>query len=122
MKIIRSSFLGARVVRAQDPNIQFFQIRSLFNLHRDALVDRVLSDLPTYIEYKFGSVSNRQELIHIGEGLLELKQHDVDIDFYAPILKMLKRKDEIKLDNEYFFLELDEKIRTRLSRQLHFAA
>ncbi len=122
MKIIRSSFLGARVVRAQDPNIQFFQIRSILNLHRDALVDRVLSDLPTYIEYKFGRVSSRQELIHIGEGLLELKQHDVDIDFYAPVFKMLKRKDEIKLNNEYFFLELDEKIRTRLSRQLHFAA
>ena len=122
MKIIRSSFLGARIVRAQDPNIQFFQIRSIFNLHRDALVDRVLSDLPTYVEYKFGRVSSRQELIHIGEGLLELKQHDIDVEFYAPIFKALKRKDEIKLNNEYFFLELDEKIRTRLSRQLHFAA
>lgn len=122
MKIIRSSFLGARVVRAQDPNIQFFQIRSIFNLHRDALIDRVLSDLPTYIEYKFGRISSRQELLHIGEGLLELKQHDIDVDFYAPVFKMLKRRDEIKLNNEYFFLELDEKIRARLSRQLHFAA
>ena len=122
MKVIRSRFLGARCVKAQDPNIQFFQIRSILNWHRDALVDRVLSDLPTYIEYKFGRASNRQELIHIGEGLLELKQHDVDIDFYEPIFKVLKRKDEITLDNGCFFLELDEKIRTRLSRQLHFAA
>lgn len=122
MKIIRSGFLGARCVRAQDPNIQFFQIRTILNSHRDALVDRILSDLPTYIEYKFRRISSRQELLHIGEGLLALKQHDVDIEFYAPILKSLKRKDEVKLNNEYFFLEIDEQIRTRLSRQLHFAA
>lgn len=122
MKIIKSSFLGARCVRAHDPNIQLFQIRTILNLHRDSLVDRILTDLPTYIEYKFNYRASREELAGIFDGLLQIKQRDIDMEFYQPVLKALQRKDELKLSNEHFFLELDEFIRTRLSRQLNFAA
>ncbi|MCB0488462.1 MAG: hypothetical protein R2820_05605 [Cyclobacteriaceae bacterium] len=122
MKIIKSSFLGARCVRANDPNIQLFQIRTILNMHRDALVDRMLTDLPTYIEYKFHYRASRPELAGIFDGLLQLKQRDIDLEFYEPVFRSLKRKDELKLENEYFFLELDEFIRSRLSRQLNFAA
>lgn len=122
MKFIKSSLLGTRCVKALDPNIQMFQIRSILNMHRDALVDRIVSDLPTYIEYKFHYRASRRELAGIFDDLLQLKQRDIDLDFYQPILKMLQRKDELKLSNEHFFLELDEFIRTRLSRQLNFAA
>ncbi len=122
MKIIKSSFLGARCVRAHDPNIQLFQIRSILNMHRDALVDRILTDLPTYIEYKFHYRASRQEMAVIFDGLRQLKLRDIDLEYYSPILKSLKRKDELKLGNEYFFLELDEYIRSKLSHQLNFAA
>ncbi|MEQ9592469.1 MAG: hypothetical protein RLN86_07720 [Cyclobacteriaceae bacterium] len=122
MKFIKSSFLGSRCVRAHDPNIQLFQVRAILNLHRDALVDRVLSDLPTYIEYKFHCKASRHELALIFDGLKQLKLRDVDLEFYEPIIKSLKRRDELKLNNEYFFLELDEFIRSQFSRQLHFAA
>lgn len=122
MKIIKSSFLGARCVRAHDPNIQLFQIRNILNMHRDALVDRILTDLPTYIEYKFHYRASRREMAVIFDGLRQLKLRDIDMEFYSPILKSLKRKDELKLGNEYFFLELDEFIRSKLSHQLNFAA
>lgn len=122
MKILKSNFLGSRCVRAQEPNVQLFQIRDVLNQHRDALVDRVLSDLATYVDFKFHQQPSRPELMTIFEKLAELKKKNVDLEFYTPILKELKKKDEVKLKNDYFFLEIDENIRLSFNPQLHFAA
>jgi hypothetical protein len=122
MKIIKSGLIGARVVKAQEPNVQLFQIRVVFNQHRDALVNRILSDLSTYLDFKFHLQPARIELIALAEKIAGLKNRDVDLDYYKPMLKELKRKDEIKIKNDYFFLEIDENIRMSLNPQLNFAA
>ena len=122
MKIIKSGLIGARVVKAKEANIQLFQIRTIFNQHRDALVNRILSDLSTYIDFRFHLQPARPELVSLAEKIARLKNRDVDLDYYAPLLKELKRKDEIKIKNDYFFLEIDENIRMNLNPQLNFAA
>ena len=122
MKIIKSGLIGARVVKAKEANVQLFQIRTIFNQHRDALVNRILSDLSTYIDFKFHLQPARPELVSLAEKIAGLKNRDVDLDYYAPLLKELKRKDEIKIKNDYFFLEIDENIRMNLNPQLNFAA
>jgi hypothetical protein len=122
MKIIKSGLIGARVVRVREANIQLFQIRAIFNQHRDALVNRILTDLGTYMEFKFRVQPSRNELIEIAQKIDQLKSKDVDLEYYQPLLKELKRKDEIKIKNDYFFLEIDESIRMNLTTQLHFAA
>ncbi len=122
MKIIKSRLIGARVVRAREANIQLFQIRAIFNQHRDALVNRILTDLGTYMEFKFSVQPSRNELIEIAQKIDQLKSKDVDLEYYQPLLKELKRKDEIKIKNDYFFLEIDESIRMNLTTHLHFAA
>jgi hypothetical protein len=122
MKVIKSGLIGARVVKAKEPNIQLFQIRVVLNQHRDALVNRILSDLSTYIDFKFHLQPARNELIALAEKIARLKNRDVDLEYYQPMLKELKRKDEIKIKNDYFFLEIDETIRLNLSSQLNFAA
>jgi hypothetical protein len=122
MKIIKSGLIGARVVKAKEPNIQLFQIRSVLNQHRDALVNRILSDLSTYIDYKFHLQPARTELIALAQKIDSLKSRDVDLEYYQPMLKELKRKDEIKIKNDYFFLEIDDNIRENLNPQLNFAA
>jgi hypothetical protein len=122
MKIIKSRLIGTRCIKAKDPNVQLFQVRMLLNQHRDALVDRILSDLSTYIDFKFKLQPTRNNLVLIFEKLSAFKAKDVDIEFYEPLLKQLQRKDEVVLSNEYFFLEIDEQIRLNLNRQLNFAA
>ncbi|MCU0367915.1 MAG: hypothetical protein MUF39_03690 [Cyclobacteriaceae bacterium] len=92
------------------------------NQHRNALVERILTDLTTYIDFKFKSQPTRSNLITIFEKLVELKTKDVDLEYYTPVLKQLKRKDEISLTNDCFFMEIDDQIRMHLSAQLHFAA
>ena len=122
MKIIKSRLIGTRCIKAKDPNIQLFQIRMLLNQHRDALVERILSDLATYIDYKFKAQPNRSNLQLILEKLSEFKSKDVDLEYYEPLLKQLQRKDELLFTNDCFFMEIDEQIRTNLNPQLNFAA
>lgn len=122
MKIIKSRLLGTRLVRARDLNIQIFQIRSVLSEHRGALLDRILSDLATYVDYKFHQTLRRADLVDLAQKLLLLKSRDVEMEFYEPIVKHLQKKDEITLTNDCFFLEIDELIRVNLNPQLHFAA
>jgi hypothetical protein len=122
MKIIKSRLIGTHGIKAKDPNIQLFQIRMLLNQHRDALVERILSDLATYIEYKFKTQPSRNNLQLIFEKLLAFKTKDVDLEYYEPLLKQLHRKDELQFTNDCFFMEIDEQIRMNLNRQLNFAA
>lgn len=122
MKILKSRLIGTRCIKAKDANIQLFQIRMVLNQHRDALVDRILTDLPTYIDFKFKTQPSRSNLVLIFEKLSAFKTKDVDLEYYEPLLKQLNRKDEINLSNDCFFLEIDEQIRMNLNPQLNFAA
>ncbi len=122
MKILKSRLIGTRCIKAKDPNIQLFQIRMLLNQHRDALVDRILTDLATYIDFKFKTQPSRNNLQLLYERLAAFKTKDVDLEFYEPLLKQLHRKDEIVMTNDCFFLEIDEQIRMNLNPQLNFAA
>jgi hypothetical protein len=122
MKILKSRLIGTRCIKAKDPNIQLFQVRMLLNQHRDALVDRILTDLATYIDFKFKTQPSRSDLVLLFEKLTAFKTKDVDLEFYEPLLKQLQRKDEIMLTNDCFFLEIDEQIRMNLNPQLNFAA
>jgi len=122
MKIIKSRLIGTHCIKAKDPNIQLFQIRLLLNQHRDALVERIQSDLATYIDYKFKVQPSRSNLQVIFEKLSAFKTRDVDLEYYEPLLKQLHRKDELQFTNDCFFMEIDEQIRMNLNRQLNFAA
>ncbi len=122
MRVIKSTLIGARLVRASEPNIQLFQIRNVLDQHRDALVDRILADLPTYIDFRFHQQPNRKDLALIFDRLLAFKRRSVDIDFYQPLIKEIMKKEETKLKNDCFFLEIDEQIKLNLNPQLHFAA
>ncbi len=122
MRVIKSTLIGARLVRASEPNIQLFQIRNVLDQHRDALVDRVLADLPTYIDFKFRQQPSRKDLALIFDRLLAFKRRSVDIDFYQPLIKEIMKKEETKLKNDCFFLEIDEQIKLNLNPQLNFAA
>ncbi|HCM76040.1 MAG TPA: hypothetical protein DIS90_06640 [Cytophagales bacterium] len=118
MKIIKSTLLGTRCIRAQEPSIQLFQLRNVFNQHRDALVARILSDLQGYIDFKFHQKPTRMELAEIWDNVAALRKKDVDLEYYQPLLKQVLKKDEVKLANDYFFLEIDENIRKHLHPQL----
>jgi hypothetical protein len=122
MKVIQSRYFGKRAIVAKEPSIQWMLIRDAFNLHRDGLLERIFSNLPSYINFKFHIEPNNYELAVVTSSLLELKKRNVDMDFYQPLLKSIKKKTEVVLSNDCFLLEIDENIRMTMNRQLNVVA
>lgn len=115
MKTIQSSLIGRRNIVATDPHVQLFQVREVLNQHRDTLINRVLSDLPGYMNFKFKVKAGTYELVLIQEMLLGATRTNVDLDKYSSVVKEVKKKASVRLTNELFFSEIDELIR----RQIH---
>ncbi|MBX7126060.1 MAG: hypothetical protein K1X47_10235 [Cyclobacteriaceae bacterium] len=122
MKVVSSRLIGTRVIRAQEAGIQLFQIRNVLGQHRDALVDRVLENLANYVEYKFHFVPGRAEWLVLHQALTDLKRKDIDPELYEPLIRKIQRREEVKLANDYFFLDIDETLRNQLLARSNFAA
>jgi hypothetical protein len=111
MKTIESSLVGRKSIMATDPSVQLFQVREVLNQHRDSLINRLLSDLPTYVDYKFKSRPSMHELDSIKEKLLGVTRTNVDLDKFESIVKQVRKKGTARLTNEVFFSEIDDIIR-----------
>lgn len=116
MKTIQSSLVGNRNIHATDPSVQLFQVREVLNQHRDTLINRLLNDLPTYVDYKFKARPSTHELLHIKEKLLNVTKTNVDLDKFQSVVKQVKKKGTTRLTNEIFFSEIDELIRWQISK------
>lgn len=111
MKTIQSSLIGKKNIVATDPNVQLFQVREVLNQHRDMLINRLLVDVPTYLDYKFHARPSSHELMDITDKLINLKKTNVDLDRFQPMVKKIMRRATTKLTNELFFSEIDSLIR-----------
>lgn len=114
MKTIQSSLIGKRNIVANDPHVQLFQVREVLNQHRDTLINRLLNDLPTYLDYKFKVKAGTYALLPIREKLLSVTRTNVDLDKYRSVVKQVRKKASIRLTNELFFSEIDELIRMQI--------
>ena len=115
MKTIQSSLIGNKNIVATDPYVQLFQVREVLNQHRDTLINRLLTDLPTYLDYKFNAKAGTYELVSIQEKLLSVTKTNVDLDKYRSVVKQFKKKATTRLTNEPFFSEIDELIKWQIN-------
>jgi hypothetical protein len=111
MKTIESSLVGRKSIMATDPSVQLFQVREVLTQHRDTLINRLLSDLPTYVDYKFKSRPSVHALDSIKEKLLGVTRTNVDLDKFESVVKQVRKKGTARLTNEVFFSEIDDIIR-----------
>jgi hypothetical protein len=116
MKTIESSLIGRKSIVANDPNVQLFQVREVLNQHRDRLINRLLVDIPTYIDYKFKAKASNDELSEIKETLLNVTKTNVDLDKYHSVIRKILKRPLTRLTNEVFFSEIDDLIRRQISK------
>ena len=101
---------GIRKIEDSDVNSTLFKVREVLMEHRSVLITRVVSDLATYIDYKFGTrVSSRQQ-DSIKEHLLNLKNATVDLDRYSEIIDHFFNHELTHIGSEPFMKEIDEGI------------
>lgn len=122
MKTIRTT-AGLRRIQDSDPSATIFKIREILSEQRDTYINRLSSDLSSYIHYKFNLKPTSQQLDTIKDKLISLKNSALDLDRYDSILHSILNKENTYVSAEPFYKEIDEKIGSELnSGQLKLAA
>lgn len=106
---------GIRTIEDSDSQTTLLKLRDILAEHRSALVGRVASDLPTYIDYRFKTRVNSRQLDHIKDGLYSLRNSVLDLERYSDIVEDFFSNEMTYIGSERFFREIDESISSILN-------
>jgi hypothetical protein len=107
MKTIKTGF-GIKKIEDCEEGVLLLQLRELLTGHRAGLIQRLTSDLPMYIEYKFNIKADKRQLDGIKERLYDLKNSTVDLDKYNAVVQDVVKHDATYVVNEPFYQELND--------------
>jgi hypothetical protein len=104
------------------------QLRTILQEHRATLIDKILGDMDTYIDYKFRTRPTHKHIQFLRLKLDDLKKSGIDIDTYRSIFDTVITNEFTSLDNKVFYAEIDSRIKSILfqpplfpeGRQVHF--
>lgn len=109
MKTVRT-ILGVKKIEENDDHLALLHLREILDAHRNTLINRLISDLPAYLDYKFNTKINGKQLEALKEKLSYLKNSSVDMDKYDFIFKHMKANDATYVASEPFYREIDDNI------------
>jgi hypothetical protein len=110
MKTIKSSLLGTRNLIDTNDKVLLIQITGILKEHRELIIDRLLRDIPTYLDYKFNVRPDKTQIASVKDALINLKKADVDINYYKAIIMNVLSTSSTHLTNEPFYNEIDENL------------
>jgi hypothetical protein len=108
MKTVKSALLGAKNLEDTHADVMLHQVKDIIRQHRAIIINRLLGDLPTYLDYKFQlSKPTKEQLDHLKQELLTLKNSGVELGYYEAVLNQLQTHQVVHLTNEPFYGEID---------------
>jgi hypothetical protein len=107
MKTMRT-VSGVKRIESADKEITMLQVREILNEQRKVLINRLLSDLHVYIDYRFNVKADSEKLDHIKEKLDAMKNYAVDLNNYDMVLQQVLSNENTYLHTEPFYREIDE--------------
>jgi hypothetical protein len=107
MKTVKSALLGSKSLIDTNAEVLMLQLKEIIKEHRALIITRMLSELPTYLDYKFHFKTDKDTLMKIKESLLSLKNHGVELKFYDNVVQQLMNRAQVHLTNEPFYNEID---------------
>ena len=107
MKTIKSPLLGFKKLDDSDPDVLMLQLQEVLSQHQEILINRLLSDLPTYLDYRFQLKASKAELEEIREKLVFLKTRNVDLEMFGEIVARVRSNATTHLSNELFYSGID---------------
>ena len=109
MKTIKSALLGTRQLIDTNQEVLLVQITQILKEHRAIIITRLISDLPTYLDYKFQlSKPSKEELSEIKDKLLSLKNSGIGLKHFSTVVNEVQQKNVVHLTNEPFYTQIDE--------------
>ena len=109
MKSIRT-VLGVKKIEDKDRHLALLQLRDVLDAHRNMLINRLVADLPAYLDYRFNARINSKQLDVLKEKLSFMKNASVDMDKYDFIFQHMIGNDSTYVACEPFYKEIDENI------------
>ena len=106
---------GMKKIELGNENMAMLQISDVFRQHREALINRLLSDLTTYINYKFTTPPKKEQLQQIRNRLIDLKNSNISIARYNPQINEVLANETTYLTSEPFYHEINEVIGEELN-------
>ena len=114
MKSVRIASTVKHIEEA-DHNITLFRIQEILSEHRTTLITAILTDLPTYLQFKFYTKVDKEMLGILRDKLWELSNSKVNLDRYDSIVQEIKQNSNYRVPSSEFFKEID----TLLDAQLN---
>lgn len=110
MKYIKSPILGVKKLEESSSERLIELTRDVLASHRSELLKRLIMDVPTYIRYRFEVKPTSTQLQEIKDALYNIRNNDIDMDLYQPIVQQVLNRTNVYLTNELFYKEFDEAI------------
>jgi hypothetical protein len=106
---------GMKKIELGNENMAMLQISDVLRQHREALINRLLSDLSTYIDYKFSTPPKKEQLQLIRNKLLDLKNSSINVARYSALINDVLENETTYIKSEQFYHEINEVIGEELN-------
>lgn len=90
-----------------DERVTLFRIQEILSEHRSTLVMGILSDLPTYLQFKFYTKVDKEMQGILRDKLFELSNSKVSLDRYLDIVHEIEKNSTFRVPSQEFFREID---------------
>jgi hypothetical protein len=114
MKSVRIASTVKHIEEA-DHNITLFRIQEILSEHRTMLITGILTDLPTYLQFKFYMKVDKEMQGILRDKLWDLSNSKVNLDRYDSIVQEIRQNSNYRVPSSEFFKEID----TLLDAQLN---
>lgn len=108
MKTIKSALLGSKSIIDSNPDALLFQLKEILKEHRELIINRMVGDLATYIDYRFNVKPEKHLMETVRERLFALKKSNVDLKDYDTVVQQVMTRAVTHLTNEPFYAEIDD--------------
>ena len=106
---------GIKKIELGNDNIATLQITDVLKQHRDALINSLLSDLGTYINYHFRTPPKKDQMQNIKNRLVDLRNSTISLSRYGYLVDEILSNETTYVKSEAFYLEINEHIGEELN-------
>ena len=90
-----------------DERVTLFRIQEILSEHRAMLITGILTDLPTYLQFKFYMKVDKEKQALLRDKLMELSHSKVNLDRYLAIVHEIEKNSNYRVPSQEFFKEID---------------
>lgn len=98
---------GLKRIELGNENFALLQIREVLKEHRETLINRLVLDLGTYINYTFSTPATRSQLEEIREKLIDLRKTTLSMPAYSEIINEVLENETTYVRSEPFYHEIN---------------